>query len=244
MKEQTPEEKPKSLKLMDALADIAPEMESENAYPVAYGYFIKGYNACSASKDKEIEELKAENEKLKNEREFLICSNIQPKDREGISTTLLLFWAEIENWYGDIKRKETGEQFLKRCQKTYFKESDLQSQIQSKEEEIEKLIIKEAELMSLRQTLKESFISGFVPCREDVSFHDAVILAIGKLREELESKEEMLGKAVGLLEESKLQLEYMQNKFKETGSGNNVINQLDTFLSHFNQENNNQNPGK
>lgn len=45
-------------------------------------------------------------------------SNIQ--DRTGISIEWQKVWAEVENWYGDIKKKETGEQFLKRMQATYF----------------------------------------------------------------------------------------------------------------------------
>lgn len=45
-------------------------------------------------------------------------SNIQ--DRTGISIEWQKLWSEIENWYGDIKKHETGEQFLKRMQATYF----------------------------------------------------------------------------------------------------------------------------
>jgi hypothetical protein len=45
-------------------------------------------------------------------------SNIQ--DRTGISLDWQKMWSEIETWYGDIKKKETGEQFLKRMQCTYF----------------------------------------------------------------------------------------------------------------------------
>ena len=36
-----------------------------------------------------------------------ILSNIQ--DRTGISIEWLELWAEVENWYGDIRKKETGE---------------------------------------------------------------------------------------------------------------------------------------
>jgi len=49
-------------------------------------------------------------------------SNIQ--DRTGISIEWQKLWAEIENWYGDIKKHETGEQFLKRVQATYFVPAD------------------------------------------------------------------------------------------------------------------------
>lgn len=53
----------------------------------------------------------------KTQREFIICSNI--KDKNGIETDWLLIWAEVENWFGDIGKKETCEEFLKRIQKTY-----------------------------------------------------------------------------------------------------------------------------
>lgn len=46
-------------------------------------------------------------------------SNIQ--DRTGISIEWQKLWAEIENWYGDPKKHETGEHFLKRMQATYFR---------------------------------------------------------------------------------------------------------------------------
>lgn len=47
-----------------------------------------------------------------------VMTNIQ--NRTGISIEWQELWSEIENWYGDIKKKETGEEFLKRMQATYF----------------------------------------------------------------------------------------------------------------------------
>jgi len=38
---------------------------------------------------------------------------------DGMPLPLLEFWAQVENWYGDIQKKETGEQFLKRMLEKY-----------------------------------------------------------------------------------------------------------------------------
>lgn len=35
----------------------------------------------------------------------------------GIDTLWLILWAEIQNFYGDISKEETQEQFLRRCQR-------------------------------------------------------------------------------------------------------------------------------
>lgn len=47
-----------------------------------------------------------------------VMTNVQ--DRTGISIEWQKLWSEIENWYGDVKKQESGEQFLKRMQATYF----------------------------------------------------------------------------------------------------------------------------
>lgn len=39
--------------------------------------------------------------------------------RDGLSEEWLNLWSEVEHWYGDIKKKETGHQFLLRMQSEY-----------------------------------------------------------------------------------------------------------------------------
>lgn len=43
-------------------------------------------------------------------------------------------------------------------------------------------------------------------------------------------------KAIDLLDECRLQLEYLQQKFGETGSGNNILSRVNTFLEHYNKK--------
>src|SRR6185437_418471 len=38
---------------------------------------------------------------------------------DGISDTWMRIWSEVENWYGDIQKKETGREFLMRMQREY-----------------------------------------------------------------------------------------------------------------------------
>lgn len=60
-------------------------------------------------------------EEREKQKEFVILSNVQNK--KEINIEWLKVWSEVENWYGDPQKKETGEAFLKRMQKTYFIES-------------------------------------------------------------------------------------------------------------------------
>lgn len=41
--------------------------------------------------------------------------------------------------------------------------------------------------------------------------------------------------AVDLLDECRLQLEYLSNKFGETGTGNNLLSRINTFLDSINK---------
>jgi hypothetical protein len=65
-------------------------------------------------------------------REFIQLSNLS--DKTGISTEWLQVWEEIEQWYGDPKKRETGHDFLKRMQSTYFIAPDLISRPRAIEE--------------------------------------------------------------------------------------------------------------
>lgn len=51
-------------------------------------------------------------------KHFPIMSNI--RDRTGIAIEWQMVWSEVEGWYGDIKKKETGEEFLKRLQSQFL----------------------------------------------------------------------------------------------------------------------------
>jgi hypothetical protein len=42
-------------------------------------------------------------------------------------------------------------------------------------------------------------------------------------------------KAIDLLDECRLQLEYLSQKFGETGTGNNLISRINTFLNSINK---------
>ncbi len=46
-------------------------------------------------------------------------------------------------------------------------------------------------------------------------------------------KDEAIEELVRVLREAKIQIEYLHGKFKETGSGNNVLDQISTVLSNF-----------
>lgn len=48
-----------------------------------------------------------------NKPKYCMLTNVHT---EGMPVQWLDFWAEVENWYGDISKRETGEQFLKRMQ--------------------------------------------------------------------------------------------------------------------------------
>lgn len=56
-------------------------------------------------------------EREEGERKYML-SNIAKQS--GISDEWLRVWEQVEIWYGDIKKRESGEQFLKRLQATYF----------------------------------------------------------------------------------------------------------------------------
>ncbi len=47
----------------------------------------------------------------------VISTNV--RDQRRISIEWMEVWGEIENWYGDIQRKETGQQLVERLQATY-----------------------------------------------------------------------------------------------------------------------------
>lgn len=47
----------------------------------------------------------------------VISTNV--RDQRGISIEWMEVWGEIENWYGDILRKETGQQLVERLQSKY-----------------------------------------------------------------------------------------------------------------------------
>lgn len=68
-----------------------------------------------AAKEEEMEEQKKEIAMLRLSK---FSGNVPPC--EGISSWLLSLWDQIEKWYGDLKKSETGEQFLKRMQATYL----------------------------------------------------------------------------------------------------------------------------
>lgn len=52
------------------------------------------------------------------ELQKVISTNI--RDQRDISQEWMEVWGEIENWYGDIQRKETGQQLLERLQRQYL----------------------------------------------------------------------------------------------------------------------------
>jgi len=47
----------------------------------------------------------------------VISTNV--RDQRNISMEWMEVWREIENWYGDIQRKETGQQLIERLQSRY-----------------------------------------------------------------------------------------------------------------------------
>mgnify|MGYP003474456325 FL=1 len=47
----------------------------------------------------------------------VISTNV--RDQRSISLEWMEVWGEVENWYGDILRKETGQQLVERLQKHY-----------------------------------------------------------------------------------------------------------------------------
>ena len=42
------------------------------------------------------------------------------RDQRKISQEWMEIFSEIENWYGDIQKRETGDQLLKRLQRTFY----------------------------------------------------------------------------------------------------------------------------
>lgn len=70
-----------------------------------------------------------------SEGQFVQCSNVT--DQIGLSKTLLLIFSQIEIWYGDIDKKETGRQLLERLQKQFIFPSHPEGQVkQDSPEEI------------------------------------------------------------------------------------------------------------
>lgn len=98
-----------------------------------------------------------------------VMSNIH--DRTGISIEWQKLWSEIENWYGDPKKRESGEQFLKRMQATYFADPYIHTRKESAEEEWEAfwkgIVTNEDGTINLEQVKKEladfSFVMEQVP---------------------------------------------------------------------------------
>lgn len=70
-------------------------------------------------------------------KHFPIMSNI--RDRTGIAIEWQMVWSEVEGWYGDIKKKETGEVFLKRLQSQFLlTERKPEGQVTSKSAGVER----------------------------------------------------------------------------------------------------------
>jgi len=92
---------------------------SEN--PLASYWFEKA-RLCLVDRNDFRAQLMQANEKIQQlteDRKLIVCSNIPPDDRDGIAKEWIDIWAEVENWYGDIKKEETGRQFLLRLQAKY-----------------------------------------------------------------------------------------------------------------------------
>lgn len=51
--------------------------------------------------------------------DFMILSNLPGSEQNGVSKDLLCLWSNIENWYGDPQKKETGRELLLRLQTLY-----------------------------------------------------------------------------------------------------------------------------
>jgi hypothetical protein len=64
---------------------------------------------------------KADSEKkvYKDASHYFMSSNVPMKEQDGISHHILALWSNIENWFGDPKKLETGRNFLLRIQSLY-----------------------------------------------------------------------------------------------------------------------------
>jgi hypothetical protein len=66
--------------------------------------------------------MKNENKPEKDMRDashFEILSNVPGKEQDGIDMPILKLWGEVENFYGDPHKNETGRQLLLRIQSEY-----------------------------------------------------------------------------------------------------------------------------
>ena len=57
--------------------------------------------------------------KIKDAGYYKMLGNVPGKEQDGINEHLLDIWGEVENWYGDIQKKESGRNFLLRIQSKY-----------------------------------------------------------------------------------------------------------------------------
>ncbi len=206
MKEQTPEfnSKEKAKQFLSAYRSEAKHeikgIDDPFLHQMFFEYGQSLIASLPASKDKEIEELKAQI----GEIDTCSCGEkCHPKfmsyDNQGYHATCpICIKEQTDNMvlsFG-FKLKIANE-----------KAESLQSHLQSKEEEI----------ANLKVELKNS---------EDA--HDTTLEQLMKAREEWESKEEMLGEAVKKLKKIAAT--------KTQGEALSEIENLDTFLSHLDQE--------
>ncbi len=61
-----------------------------------------------------------ENSKKLTPEEIVQLSNVT--DKTDINLQWLLIWSEVENWYGDIQKKETARELLLRLQEKHLQQ--------------------------------------------------------------------------------------------------------------------------
>jgi len=64
---------------------------------------------------------------LEREKSRIMLSNISAGKQQDISVNWLSIWSEVENWYGDPKKRESAAQFLQRLQTLYPMEREEQA---------------------------------------------------------------------------------------------------------------------
>jgi len=102
-------------------------------------------------------------------KHILAIVNIQ--DTTGISKEWIALWDEIEDWYGDIQRKETGEQFLIRMQATYFVTPPATKQSAeevAKEKNRERKSLYPPDVIEFAVKVAESYASGEIQSNGDL----------------------------------------------------------------------------
>lgn len=75
-----------------------------------------GYEQRLALRRKTVPEQKQESVAKKDASDYFMLSNVPGKQQDGINPDLLALWSNIEIWYGDPKKTETGRDFLLRMQ--------------------------------------------------------------------------------------------------------------------------------